>query len=50
MAERTKHLLLVEDERHLREAVAEQLADHGYHVQQADSGEAALTVPIGLCV
>ncbi len=43
MADRSKHLLLVEDEVHLREAVAEQLADHGYLVQQADSGEAALT-------
>lgn len=42
MADRSKHLLLVEDEVHLREAVAEQLADHGYQVQQAGSGEAAL--------
>jgi len=43
MADRAKHLLLVEDEVHLREAIAEQLADHGYQVQQAGSGEAALT-------
>jgi len=38
----SKHLLLVEDESLLREAVAQQLADHGYQVQQAESGEAAL--------
>lgn len=43
MADPTKHLLLVEDEVHLREAIAEQLTDHGYQVKQADSGEAALT-------
>ena len=43
MAETSKHLLLVEDEAPLREAVAEQLADRGFSVQQADSGEAALT-------
>ncbi len=43
MAEDTKHLLLVEDEAALRQAIAEQLADRGYHVTQADSGEAALT-------
>jgi DNA-binding NtrC family response regulator len=42
MADLTKHLLLVEDEAPLREAVAEQLADRGYHVEQAESGEAAL--------
>ena len=42
MPDPTKHLLLVEDEAPLREAVAEQLADRGYHVEQADSGEAAL--------
>jgi DNA-binding NtrC family response regulator len=42
MAESSKHLLLVEDEAPLREAVAEQLADRGFSVQQADSGEAAL--------
>jgi DNA-binding NtrC family response regulator len=37
-----KHLLLVEDEGPLRQAVAEQLADHGFVVQEAESGEAAL--------
>ncbi len=42
MAEPTRHLLLVEDEAALREAVAEQLADRGYHVEQADSGELAI--------
>jgi two-component system response regulator AtoC len=42
MTDLTKHLLLVEDEAPLREAVAEQLADRGYHVEQAESGEAAL--------
>src|SRR6202521_3519151 len=43
MAETAKHLLLVEDESLLRQAIAEQLADRGYHVEQADTGEAALT-------
>src|SRR5437764_1621026 len=42
MADQTRHLLLVEDEAALREAVAEQLSDRGYHVKQADSGEAAV--------
>ena len=42
MPDTAKHLLLVEDEPALREAVAEQLADRGYHVDQAESGEAAL--------
>src|SRR6266576_3722020 len=42
MADPTRHLLLVEDESALREAVAEQLTDRGYHVEQADSGEAAI--------
>src|SRR3982750_2256608 len=42
MPEQTRHLLLVEDESALREAVAEQLIDRGYHVEQADSGEAAI--------
>src|SRR4030095_12702107 len=42
MTDSTKHLLLVEDEAGLREAIAEQLADRGYHVEQADSGEAAV--------
>src|SRR5471032_2783878 len=43
MAEQTRHLLLVEDESALREAVAEQLTDRGYHVEQADSGESAVS-------
>jgi DNA-binding NtrC family response regulator len=43
MAEPTRHLLLVEDEAALREAVAEQLSDRGYHVEQADSGESAVS-------
>ena len=42
MADSSKHLLLVEDEAPLREAVAEQLADRGFSVQQAGSGEDAL--------
>jgi DNA-binding NtrC family response regulator len=42
MPESAKHLLLVEDEVALRLAVAEQLADRGYSVEQAESGEAAL--------
>jgi len=42
MPDTTKHLLLVEDEAPLRQAIAEQLADRGYHVEQADSGETAL--------
>jgi DNA-binding NtrC family response regulator len=42
MPDPTKHLLLVEDEAPLRLAVAEQLADRGYHVEQAESGEAAI--------
>jgi DNA-binding NtrC family response regulator len=42
MAEGQKHLLLVDDESALREAIAERLADHGFLVEQADSGEQAL--------
>jgi two-component system, NtrC family, response regulator AtoC len=37
-----KHLLLVDDEAPLRQAIAEQLTDRGYTVEQVDSGEAAL--------
>jgi two-component system response regulator PilR (NtrC family) len=37
-----KHILLVEDEAPLREAVAEQLTDRGFLVEQAASGEAAI--------
>jgi len=43
MPETVKHLLLVEDEAPLRQAVAEQLMDRGYHVEQAASGEQAIT-------
>ena len=39
MPEPSKHLLLVEDEAALRQAIAEQLGDRGYLVEQADSGE-----------
>src|SRR4029453_9730635 len=39
MPDSTKHLLLVEDEAPLREAVAEQLTDRGFEVVQADSAE-----------
>src|SRR3984893_1203052 len=42
MTDTSKHLLLIEDETTLREAIAEELADHGYEVDQADSGEAAI--------
>ena len=38
----TRHILLVEDEAPLREAVAEQLTDRGFHVEQAASGEEAI--------
>jgi two-component system response regulator PilR (NtrC family) len=36
------HLLLVDDEAGFREAIAERLAEHGFHVEQAGSGEEAL--------
>ena len=42
MAENAKHLLLVDDEAALREAIAERLADHGFIVEQAANGEDAL--------
>src|SRR5215217_3614758 len=42
MAEGQKHLLIVDDEQPLREAIAERLADHGFVVQEAASGEEAL--------
>src|SRR4051794_7676381 len=42
MPDSLKHLLLVEDETPLRQAIAEQLNERGYRVRQADSGEAAL--------
>jgi Response regulator containing CheY-like receiver, AAA-type ATPase, and DNA-binding domains len=42
MPDSVKHLLLVEDEAPLRQAIAEQLTDRGYQVEQAESGEAAI--------
>src|SRR5918993_431871 len=42
MTDPVKHLLLVEDEVPLRQAVAEQLTDRGYQVAQANSGEEAV--------
>jgi DNA-binding NtrC family response regulator len=36
------HLLIVDDEKALREAVAERLTDHGFAVEQADDGEEAI--------
>ena len=42
MTDAQKHLLIVDDEMALREAIAERLADHGFLVEQAGSGEAAL--------
>ena len=42
MPDTAKHLLLVEDEAALREAIAAQLGDRGYLVEQVESGEIAL--------
>src|SRR5436190_3738865 len=42
MSDSSKHILLVEDEAPLRQAVAEQLTDRGYQVEQAESGEVAI--------
>jgi DNA-binding NtrC family response regulator len=42
MPEGQKHLLIVDDETALREAIAERLADHGFLVEQADRGDVAL--------
>ncbi len=42
MPDTQKHILLVEDEAPLRAAIAEQLTDRGFRVEQADSGEGAL--------
>jgi DNA-binding NtrC family response regulator len=42
MSEESKHLLIVDDEAALREAIAERLGDHGFVVEQAASGEEAL--------
>ena len=42
MSDSPKHLLIVDDEAALREAIAERLADRGFVVEQAGSGEEAL--------
>src|SRR3989475_3423255 len=42
MGDQPRDLLLVGDEAAVREAVAEQLTDRGYHVEQADAGETAV--------
>src|SRR5881296_2152822 len=42
MADPEHHLLLVEDEAPLRQAIAEQLTDRGYRVEQTGSGEEAI--------
>jgi DNA-binding NtrC family response regulator len=42
MTESRKHLLLVEDEKVLRESLAARLGEHGFDVEQAESGERAL--------
>src|SRR6186997_3033105 len=42
MTDPARHVLLVEDETPLRQAIAEQLGDRGYRVQQAGSGEEAI--------
>ena len=42
MAEKSKHLLIVEDEASLRSAIAERLAGEGFVVEEAESGEQAV--------
>jgi DNA-binding NtrC family response regulator len=42
MADTQKHLLIVDDEGTLRSAISERLADHGFVVEEAGSGEEAL--------
>jgi DNA-binding NtrC family response regulator len=42
MTDGQKHLLIVDDETALRTAIAERLTDHGFVVEEADSGEQAL--------
>ena len=37
-----QHLLLVDDETSFREVIAERLAEHGFHVEQAGTGEEAV--------
>ena len=44
MADPQKHLLIVDDEAALRSAIAERLADHGFTVVQAGSGEEAISL------
>jgi DNA-binding NtrC family response regulator len=44
MTDQPRHVLLVEDEKPLRQAIAEQLGDHGYNVAQAESGETAIAL------
>src|SRR3979490_2849016 len=44
MSDQARHVLLVEDETPLRQAIAEQLSDRGYHVEQAESGEIAVAL------
>jgi two-component system response regulator AtoC len=42
MPDGQKHLLIVDDETPFREAIAERLADHGFSVEQTESGEQAI--------
>ncbi|MCA1563710.1 MAG: sigma-54 dependent transcriptional regulator, partial [Acidobacteria bacterium] len=42
MPENEKHLLIVDDEAALREVIAERLGDHGFRVEQAETGEQAV--------
>jgi two-component system response regulator PilR (NtrC family) len=42
MTDSQKHLLLVDDESALREAIAERLGEHGFLVEQAATGEEAV--------
>jgi len=42
MPEKETHLLLVEDEKSLREVTAERLTEHGYRVVQVETGEEAV--------
>lgn len=44
MTDQPKHLLLVDDEPLLRQAVAELLTDRGFRVQEAASGESAVAL------
>ena len=42
MTDSPLHILLVDDEAPFREVIAERLVEHGYRVDQASTGEAAL--------